>query len=138
MITRFLLHSLIAALVSTVILPPATSDTRVGAAAHYGAGVMERVADARELPRVRCMVSSPFEGIGTWLQVTRVETGHTELYRVTDVSAPADRLRHIRRGLVIEFGWPAAQRFCGLRYVGQEPPWKCVVRVKRVSDASDT
>ncbi len=129
---HLLQYSLIAALVSISILLSPSSDTRVGAAAHYGAGVMERVADVRELPRVRCMVSSPYEPIGTWLQVTRVETGHTELCRVTDVSAPADRPRHIRRGLVIEFGWPAARRFCGLRYVGQEPPSACQVRVTKV------
>ncbi len=108
------------------------TDVRIGSAAHYSIGVMEHVADVRGMERVPCMASSPFYPLGTWLRVERLATGMMEVCRVTDQSATKDRSRHIRHNLVVELGWPAARRLCGLKRVNQEPPWKCQVRVTKV------
>jgi hypothetical protein len=101
-----------------------------GVAPHYGIGVMEKVSRKRKLPLVDCMVSSPTEKIGTWMLVTSRKNGHQRLCRVTDVSAPKDKARHIRTGRVIELDWLSAKDLCDLRSVGQEPPRKCPVIVE--------
>lgn len=75
-----------------------------GIAKHYSPGVMERVARLRGLPVLPRMASVPDCGrIGQW--VTATVNGHLDRYLVVDCSAPKDRLRHIRTGLVIEVNY---------------------------------
>lgn len=103
-----------------------------GFAAHYAPGVMTRVAHIRGMEPVRCMVSSPRYKLGTWLHVTSLKNSHTRLCRVTDISAPRDRLRHLRQNLVLEFDFFSAQAMCDIKFVNQEPPRACPVRVYEV------
>jgi hypothetical protein len=132
MIARWFQHSIIIAIVGAAwALSPAPA-AHTGGAAHYGVGRMEHVADVRGMPHTPCMASSPYYPLRTRLRVTRLATGRTELCETFDESAPPDRAGQIRRGIVIELGWPAAKRLCGLRYVGQEPPWKCRVKVEEL------
>lgn len=131
---RYFFHSLIVLIVAGSILcsPPAGS-ARI--AAHYAPGVMERVSRVRGLPQAGCMIASPTEPIGTWVRVRGLRTGATRLCRVTDTSAPQDRLRHIRKRQ-IELDWPSARAICNIRRVGQEPPWRCPVWVSRAGPPS--
>lgn len=77
---------------------------RQGTAKHYSPGVMERVAAKRGLPVLRRMASVPDCGrIGWWVYAT--VHGHTDRYLVVDCSAPKDRPRHLRTGLVIEVNY---------------------------------
>jgi hypothetical protein len=131
MIARYFHHCLIAALVgASIALSP--TPAHIGGAAHYGVGIMEHVADLRGMAHEPCMVSSPYYPLGVRLRVTRIATGHTEICRTFDVSAPQDRAGHIRRNIVVELGWPAARRLCGLRRVNQEPPRACRVKITRI------
>lgn len=103
--------------------------TIVGYAPHYGIGTMERVAHNRELPIVNCMVSSPYETIGTWVSVHSDKYNITKRCRVTDVSAPKDKARHIKKHWAVELDWKSAKELCNLRYVGEKPPKACPVTV---------
>jgi hypothetical protein len=79
-----------------------------GTAKHYSPGVMERVARVRGLPIVEHMASVPdCSMIGSYV-AARIN-GVTWRYRVTDCSAPRDRARHIRQGLVIEIDYRSAR-----------------------------
>lgn len=98
-----------------------------GYAPHYSPGVMERVSKVRKMPLVNCMVSSPYEKIGTWLKVTSLIDGDSLDCRVTDVSHPRDRARHIASNWAVELDWNSAQILCNISRVGQEPPRKCPV-----------
>lgn len=100
-----------------------------GYAPHYGIGVMDNVARNRNLPIVKCMVSSPNLDIGTWVKVKSLKNNKELICRVTDQSAPKDRKRHIKKKWVVELGWRSAKILCDLKYVGQEPPKKCPVEV---------
>lgn len=104
-----------------------TSDSFTGYAPHYSPGVMERVSRNRGLPIVNCMVSSPYQKIGTWLRVTSLIDGDSLDCRVTDVSAPKDRPRHIASRWAVELDWNSAKILCNINKVGQEPPRKCPV-----------
>lgn len=82
-----------------------------GLALYYRPGMMERVSANRGMPVVDCMVSSPYEKLNTWLYVQGPKGA--KWCRVTDVSHPKDRARHIQRGLVIEFDNRSARQVCG-------------------------
>jgi hypothetical protein len=80
---------------------PITITPRSGYAVRYSPGVMERVAVRRGLPVLPRMASVPDCGrLGWW--VTATVNGYTGRYLVVDCSAPRDRARHIRQGLVLE------------------------------------
>lgn len=109
-----------------MILALCAGECQIGVAPHYSPGLMEKVADNRGLPRVACMVSSPIYPIGTRVMVYGVRTKTLLECRVTDISAPADRERHIRTRRVVELGFTEAVRLCGQT---TEPPGKCPVVV---------
>lgn len=112
-----------------IIFPPEKQPDYIGYAPHYGVNVMERVAIKRDLPIVHCMVSSPYEQIGTWVTVRSRVNGKVLACRVTDVSANKDRARHKRLKRVIELNWTSAKILCELRYVGEKSPKQCPVEV---------
>ena len=115
---------------SPMIMPVKIEQTvRVGYAPHYGIGVMEIVARNRKLPIVPCMVSSPYEEIGTWVIVRSDKYNVTKICRVTDVSAPKDKARHRKLHWAVELDWKSAKELCNLRYVGQRSPKACPVIV---------
>ncbi len=84
-----------------------------GYAAHYSPGVMERVARKRTMSIVSCMISSPTLLIGTWVYVRGQNTDIILHCRVTDVSAPKDKKRHIRAQLIAELNYGATINICG-------------------------
>lgn len=92
-----------------------------GYAPRYSKGVMERVARVRDIPQVDCMVSSPRYPLGTWVYVVGLNTGAVERCRITDVSAPKDKARHIRTKRVAELGYEKALRFCGRKHINHRP-----------------
>ena len=65
------------------------------------------------MPVVDCMISSPTKKLGTWVYVRGKNTGKTLYCRVTDVSAPKDKARHIRNGLVAELDYDSTSIICG-------------------------
>lgn len=102
-----------------------------GYAPRYSPGVMERVSRNRDMPLVGCMVSSPYYPIGTWVIVYGVNTDRAIRCRVTDVSAPKDRDRHIRTKRIAELGYTEAERLCGPDHM-DDPPTSCPVIVVRL------
>jgi len=88
-----------------------------GFAPRYAPGVMEAVARNRDMPRVGCMISSPTLPLGSWVYVWGVRGGVLRHCRITDVSAPKDRRRHIRTGRIAELGYPEARDICGIEYI---------------------
>jgi len=109
-------------------LLPEMAKGRRGYAAHYRPNLMERVSRNRGLPIVDCMIAA--EGrIGQWLNVRSRINGNVERCRITDVCAPRDCPRLRKAGIIVEFGWPAARRFCVLRRYGEKPPRDCPVEV---------
>lgn len=104
-----------------------------GYAPHYAKGVMERVARNRDMPIVDCMVSSPVYPIGTWVWVAGLNTGAVEHCRITDVSAPKDKARHIRTKRWAELGYQEAIRFCGARHINHRPE-QCPILVVKIGD----
>lgn len=104
-------------------------DVITGYAPHYGIGVMERVSKVRKLPLVPCMVSSPYQKIGTWVRVESLIDNDVLDCRVTDVSAPKDRPRHIASHWAVELDFTSAKLLCNISRVGQEPARKCPVKV---------
>jgi hypothetical protein len=95
--------------------PAQSGPVHKGIAAHYDIGAMEGVAYTRKLPIVRCMISSPFHGIGAWYRITSLVTGKTLDCRVTDVSAPEDEARHRRKSqLELELDFASAKFICGI------------------------
>lgn len=110
------------------IRPQAEAKGRRGYAAHYRPNLMEQVSRNRGLPIVDCMVAA--EGrIGRWLEVRSLLNGNVESCRITDVCAPRDCGRLRKAGILVEFGWTAAKRFCNLSYYGEKPPRACPVEV---------
>jgi hypothetical protein len=97
--------------------------TRQGFAAHYRAGLMEQVARRRGLPDRGCLVASPYEAIGSRLQVaSRRGTLHCT---VVDVCHPRHCAAIRRRGLVVELDAGSNRRLCP----PNERPERCPVRV---------
>jgi hypothetical protein len=74
---------------------------------------MERVSDVRGMARVGCMVSSPTKPLGAWLYVYGERTRRLLRCRVTDVSHPRDKARHIRMRRVVELGYASTVALCG-------------------------
>lgn len=103
-----------------------------GYAPHYGKGVMERVSRNRKLPLVKCMVSSPYEIIGTWLEVKSLIDQDVLVCRVTDVSADKDRPRHIKKHWAVELDFTSAKILCNIKSVGEKPARACPVEVRHV------
>jgi len=74
---------------------------------------MQRVAARRGLSTTACMVSSPIYPIGTWLYVYGKRTGALRYCRVTDVSHPRDRQRHIDTDRWVELDYAVTRDICG-------------------------
>lgn len=96
-------------------------------AVRYAPGIFEQVAERRGIEPVSCMVAHPTEPIGTWLIVEGVRTGVRLRCRVLDVSAPADRARHIRLKR-IEVDPASGAKLCGAQWHGKAS--ECMVRVR--------
>lgn len=90
----------------------------------YSPGVMERVSERRGMPIVPCMVASPTHTLGTWLTIEG-PTGARLRCRVTDVSAPKDRARHIRLKR-LEVDYRSGQLLCSSKWQGKAS--ECPVR----------
>src|SRR4051812_12756144 len=85
------------------LLPKATRPQyiQVGIAKHYSPGLMERVAKNRGMISEPRMAAVP----DCWRigqHVVAEVNGHRATYLIVDCSAPKDRPRHIRTGLIIE------------------------------------
>mgnify|MGYP000996610000 CR=1 FL=1 len=104
-----------------------------GYAPRYSPGLMERVSRNRALEPVPCMVSSPIYPVGTWLYVWSHNQKVLRACRVTDVSAPNDRARHIRTRRIVELGYDEAISICGAEHINDRPE-ACPVTVLRVND----
>lgn len=102
--------------------------TYSGIAPYYNPGKMERVSRIRGMPLVACMVSSPYEPLGTILSVYGSNTGTTLECRVTDVSGPRDRARHIKKGYAVELDYISAGKICGKGFAKRSPK-SCPVKV---------
>jgi hypothetical protein len=109
---------------------------REGVAPYYSPGVMERVSRHRDLPLVDCMVSSPRYPIGTWVYVYGANTDILLWCRVTDVSHPRDRARHLKTHREVELGYTEAVRLCG-RKAMRDRPERCPVVVVYFAEAHD-
>ena len=104
-----------------------------GYAPRYDKNVMERVAVHRDLPPVPCMVSSPNYDVGTWVYVWSATKKVLRHCRVTDVSHPRDRERHIRTKRIVELSYEMAIELCGQEYLHSRPE-QCPVTVIRVNE----
>jgi len=85
--------------------------------AHYRPHLMQEVVANRrrrgwDIPRSGCYIAHPTLPIGARVQVKGLNTGAVLGCVVADTSAPADRARHIRAGL-IETGYGEAEIICG-------------------------
>jgi hypothetical protein len=83
-----------------------------GFATHYDLGLFEVVRLNRGLPKANCYTSSDWHELGSFVEVEGLRTGVRRVCQVTDVSAPPDRARHMRVGLV-ELDYRSAQVICG-------------------------
>jgi hypothetical protein len=99
-----------------------------GFAPRYSPGVMERVSRNRDMPIADCMVSSPRYPLGTMLWVYGANTDTLLHCRVTDVSHPRDRTRHLRTQREVELGFTEAKRLCGAKAM-KDRPERCPVIV---------
>jgi len=102
-------------------------------AAHYRPGLMEQVAQRRNMPLVDCMISSPWHPLNTWMRIESNVNGEFAYCRTTDVSAPRDQARHKRRQL-IELDWRTAQRLCAISRVAERSPRACPVHIEVISE----
>ena len=101
-------------------------DSDVRFAGRYSPGGFERVAARRGMPVERCMVAHPTAALGTWLLVEG-PTSKRLRCKVLDVSAPADKARHIRLKR-IEVDPQSGALLCGSAWQGN--PRECPVRVR--------
>ena|SRR5690349_596062 len=113
-------------IIGNSILP--IGNTYAGYSRWYRPGLMKVVSLNRGLEPVSCMVASPYERIGTWLKIEN-KKGDYRWCRVTDISHPKDRARHIRLNIVAEFDYNSARVLCGLNK--EKKPNNCRVRVTR-------
>jgi hypothetical protein len=102
-----------------------------GFAPRYAPGVMETVARNRDMPRVGCMISSPTLPLGSWVYVWGVRSKVLRHCRITDVSAPKDRQRHIRTQRIAELSFDAALAICGVEYIDSQSK-ECPILVIRL------
>lgn len=96
-------------------------------AVRYAPGVFEQVARNRGMAVERCMVASPVHPLGAWVLVEGANTGRRLRCRVMDVSAPADRQRHIRLRR-IEVDPRSGAELCGASWQGRAV--ECPVKVR--------
>lgn len=97
-----------------------------GYAAHYSPGVFEQVRINRGLPKADCLISSDWHPLGTWVRVEGRRTGAVRVCEVADVSAPADRARHLRAHL-FELDFRSAAHICGSTRLANR---ECPIRVE--------
>ncbi|MBC8163208.1 MAG: hypothetical protein H7Z42_18525 [Roseiflexaceae bacterium] len=102
-------------------------------AAHYRPGLMESVAERRDMQLVDCMISSPWHSLNIWMRVESKLNGEVAICRTTDVSAPEHQAMHKRRQL-IELDWDTAARLCAISRVGERPPGACPVVAEVISE----
>ena len=100
-----------------------------GYAPHYAPGLMSKVAHNRDMPQAACMVSSPTLPIGSWVWVYGQRTGALLRCRVTDVSHPRDRARHLRTRRLVELDYAVTRALCGAT---DEPSAACKVIIVRL------
>lgn len=91
-----------------------------GYAPRYAKNVMEQVARNRDMPRVGCMISSPTLPLGSWVYVWGVRSQVLRHCRITDVSAPKDKERHMRTKRIAELSFDAALGICGIEYIDSQ------------------
>ena len=84
-------------------------------AVRYDPGVFGEVARNRGMPIVSCMAAHHSLQLGTWIEVEG--PAGSEVARITDTSAPADRERHIRTRR-IELSYGCSKRICGRYWQG--------------------
>ena len=119
---------MIRSLLAVALLALATSsaperETRF--AVRYAPGVMERVSRNRKLPIVDCMLAHPTLPLGQWVWIEGQTTGAGRRCRVTDVSHPRDKARHIRTKR-IELDYTSSAALCGAKWKGKAtecPVW---------------
>lgn len=124
----------VVAIVCSLVSPPAVAAPRErrGFAAHYRPGLMEKVAQRRRMPVVRCMVASPHQKLGAWVMVRSTKREQELKCRVTDVPRKGHRAALIRRKIVVELDFKSAKVLCGIKYSGHLPPRACPVVVTTV------
>ncbi len=122
---QFSQHLALAALLVLIIGSPLLVDTadalayngrppsKVGIAKHYSAGMFARVARNRGM-QMRSDVAG-YAAVTDCSMIGKVVAasingGRVERFQVLDCSAPKDRPRHIREGLVIEVDYATAKR----------------------------
>lgn len=98
-----------------------------GFAAHYRPGLMERVAQRRNMPQTPCMVATPYFALGSWVRVQSRKNGRTLRCRVTDVPQPRHLPQLRKRNIVVELNFASARTLCNIQRSGQEPPRACPV-----------
>lgn len=97
-----------------------------GYAARYDPGVFEQVRANRGMPHADCYIASDRHPLGALVRIEGVRTGVWRIAQVTDMSAPKDKARHLRSGLV-ELDYACARAICG--HVSE--PWReCPVIVR--------
>jgi hypothetical protein len=104
-----------------------------GWAPRYSPGVMERVSRNRDLPIVSCMVSSPTLAVGSWVYIWGRNTHTLRYCRITDVSGPKDKARHIRTKRVAELSYDAALSLCGKAAMKKRPE-SCPIIIIQVNE----
>lgn len=117
---------------------PALTLIGSGFAAHYGVGVMERVAQNRGYAPQTCQISYTYAtmaDMGSWVyvesQIPFADGAHGMWCQIMDMPQAHDFDSISGRGIIVELGWQATPYLCGLSSVGQEPPRACPVMVYR-------
>ncbi len=104
-----------------------------GYAAHYGVGVMARVAANRGIAPQACMISyteARDRDIGVlWLNVVSEIDGDSAWCLVIDMPQRAHYQNIRNRGIVIELDFETAKRLCNIQRVSQMPPRACPVAI---------
>lgn len=119
---------IVAVIFAIVLSPPGPIE---GYATHYALGLFEKVRLNRGLPAADCHIASDWHPLGSFVAIEGQRTGVRRIAQVSDVSAPKDRARHMRDGLV-ELSYRCAQDVCGVAFAG---PWRwCPVRVQVVQE----
>lgn len=109
-------HILVVLLALTLITPPQAPLTYEGYAPHYSRGLMQRVAKKRGLVAEHG-IASPIFPLRSMVEVCSTKTGENRCITamVVDVSAPADRKRHIQRRQWAELSFEDKAYLCGPR-----------------------
>lgn len=94
----------------------------------YDPGVFGEVARNRGMSIVPCMAAHHSLPLGTWIEVEG--PAGSEVARITDTSAPADRVRHIRTRR-LELSYACSLRVCGAMWQGAAAECPAVWRTLR-------